>query len=164
MMMMNALNLAQHQLPLGASASLGVNVSGLSLSPLYDTDNFRGNKPKDTKLDGSNNSINSGTTPSLWLSELARTLPAVAENSSHSLEKLSGVKRLKEPKKDSSVIIKISLLLVVTAFVLIASYKFVVHLFVGYSDRKDDPYTDGESDEEDSTGMKKHHGPILDIG
>ncbi|GFO24682.1 hypothetical protein PoB_005118700 [Plakobranchus ocellatus] len=73
-------------------------------------------------------------------------------------------KRFINHSGDSSIIVKISLLLVVTAFVLVASYKFVVHLFVGYSDRKDDVFTDGFSDDEDSTGMKKSHGPILDIG
>ncbi|KAH9499298.1 hypothetical protein Btru_003643 [Bulinus truncatus] len=60
---------------------------------------------------------------------------------------------------DGSIIAKITLLLVVTAVVLIASYKFVVRLFLGYADRKDEVVPDDFSDDEDSAVVKRDIGP-----
>ena len=52
---------------------------------------------------------------------------------------------------------KITLLLVLTAVMLIFSYKFVVRLFLGYADRTDDVMPD-VSDDEDSAVIKR--GPV----
>ena len=114
-----------------------------------------------TMADNNNNNNNKYINSNNISLLLALTSSPLSEQSFQPLDRPTNVKTA---TKDSSIIIKISLLLVVTAFVLVASYKFVVHLFVGYSDRKDDVFTDGYSDDEDSTGMKKHHGPILEIG
>lgn len=65
---------------------------------------------------------------------------------------------------DGSIVIKISLLLVVTAVVLIVSYKFVVRLFLGYTDRKDDVVPEGFSDDEDSAVIKRAMEPSYEIG
>lgn len=65
---------------------------------------------------------------------------------------------------DGSIIAKISLLLVVTAVVLIASYKFVVRLFLGYADRKDEVVPDDFSDDDDSAVVKRDTGPCEDMG
>ncbi|GFR81751.1 hypothetical protein ElyMa_002348200 [Elysia marginata] len=160
--MLQAPGLGYQQLAPWTQTSFGVNVSGFALNlSLNESDSFQNSiKIKDDK----NRTANSGVTSSLLLSQLLQTTLTLSEEQSHPSNMPLNVKRERTSRNDSSVIIKISLLLVVTAFVLVASYKFVVHLFVGYSDRKDDPFSDSCSEDEDSTGMKKHHGPILDIG
>ena len=55
---------------------------------------------------------------------------------------------------DNAIVAKISILLVLTAVMLIFSYKFVVRLFLGYADRKDDVLPDTLSDDEDSAVIK----------
>lgn len=60
-----------------------------------------------------------------------------------------------ENSDDTSTITKITLLLVATAVVLIVSYKFVIRLFLGYADRKDEVIPDDLSDDEDSAVVKR---------
>lgn len=59
---------------------------------------------------------------------------------------------------------KITILLIVTAVVLIVSYKFVIRLFLGYADRKDDVVADGISDDEDSAVIKRAAEHTYEIG
>ncbi|KAI8777733.1 hypothetical protein BgiMline_000624 [Biomphalaria glabrata] len=82
-----------------------------------------------------------------------------AVNSSATSTETSSSNELDTNIDDGTIIAKITLLLVVTAVVLIASYKFVVRLFLGYADRKDEVVPDEFSDDEDSAVVKRDIGP-----
>lgn len=92
------------------------------------------------------------------------TLPFLANVTRSQNVSLSTLHPLQAHSDDNSIIAKITLLLVVTAVVLIVSYKFVVRLFLGYADRKDDMVPDGFSDDDDSAVVKRSMDASLDFG
>ncbi|BFZ02056.1 hypothetical protein BsWGS_05095 [Bradybaena similaris] len=83
------------------------------------------------------------------------TTASTASNSFTSIE---------DHSEQGFIVAKITILLIVTAVVLIVSYKFVIRLFLGYADRKDDVMTDGISDDEDSAVIKRAAEHIYEIG
>lgn len=83
------------------------------------------------------------------------TTASTASNSFTSIE---------DHSEQGFIVAKITILLIVTAVVLIVSYKFVIRLFLGYADRKDDVVADGISDDEDSAVIKRAAEHTYEIG